>query len=366
MEVNIKEAKKKGQSAGDRSQFGSVTDRVGWSRPIHQPFKDPYHLHHVPGPGHYTSQALQSTFPADPKKKDPQKALPSAQKKKLNGVHHPALVMALQEVNGPLQAFNSTEDRPCNRPSEQATPAPWQYDKEASRDFSMAAVLKEKSKVGKRGAFGTCADRFYGSPLAGREGLPDPGMDIDERPLGSTAEPRAMFQSQTPRFRKSGGPPEDSPSAPTVRVGAIDTPAPGAYDTMVEPSYRSPFRHPRQDHLSFGSCQTRFDGEGRDVFTNMGPSRENPAPGSYNAHLSGRKRTTGGAEAKALRQPLLVGCTTEQVGPGSYGAQMETPMLKKTFNVTTAVPTLPNSARLGRERFGSLGNFEADTSVPFM
>merc|ERR1712013_883262 len=105
--------------------------------------------------------------------------------------------MALQETTGPLEAFGSTDDRNCNKPTPQFTPAPWAYTREEARGQSMSSELREKRKLGRNGAFGTLADRFFGSPLAGREGLPDPGMDFDERySSGAYTEPRSMFISQ--------------------------------------------------------------------------------------------------------------------------------------------------------------------------
>jgi hypothetical protein len=339
LDQTAKASRNKGQQAGYRSQFGSVTERTGWARAVDQPFKDPYHLHNVPGPGHYAAHGK------DPRKKDAEKALPRNHTKQINGVHHPALVMALQDVQGPLQAFCSTDDRPCNRPLVQRTPAPWHYNKEEASGTSIQYTMKERAKIGKRGAFGTCADRFFNSPFAGKEGMPDPGMDMvmDEHGSGANAEPRSMFQSQTQRGQKPGTVAE-GPLAPTVQVGTFQTPAPGAYDIMNEPSYRSPFRHPRQEHLSFGSGQRRFEGS-RDLFQES--TSLNPAPGAYDPGLpESQRQVKGGAAVKALRRPLLVGCTTEQVGPGSYdGAQPYTAMLKKTFNVTTQAPVMPASAR---------------------
>merc|ERR1719277_1827581 len=116
------------QSARDRStqrsgatQFGSMTERTSTlNRQGDQPYKDPYSMRNVPGPGHY-SEPL-SAFPVDPRKKEAEKALPDAKKKKIHGVHHPSIVIALAEAQGPLQAFNSTDDRPCNKQADQRTP----------------------------------------------------------------------------------------------------------------------------------------------------------------------------------------------------------------------------------------------------
>jgi len=329
IERGAKSARDRTGSQTDRTRFGGMSERVGWSRPIYQPYKDPYFVHNVPGPGHYPGQ--KSTFPADPKAKDAEKVLPNAKKKRFHGVHHPTLIMALQEAQGPLQAFNSTDDRACNREVEQRAPAPWHYNKEEARSHSMQADLRERAKVGRKGVFGTCADRFYGSPLEGRSGLPDP-VSWDEKGSVAGAEPRCMFQSQSPRFHNAPGPRESN----ATKVGNSQTPAPGDYVVEREPSYRSPYRPPRQDHLSFGSSRQRFEG-GKDVFEGHTPGMPNPGPGEY---MESRQRNVPGAASyKAKRKPLTVGCTTEDVGPGSYKEDTSTHMLKKTFNVSTQLPT---------------------------
>mmetsp|Transcript_38180 Transcript_38180/g.109024 ORF Transcript_38180/g.109024 Transcript_38180/m.109024 type:complete len:647 (+) Transcript_38180:106-2046(+) len=321
----VKSARERTASVTDRTRFGGMSERTGWQRPLHQPYKDPYFMHVKPGPGSYPS--AMSDFPADPKKKEAEKAIPGARRRKLHGIHHPALIMALQEAPGPLQAFNSTDDRPCNKEAAQRTPAPWEYNKEEARSHSMMAALRERAKVGRRGVFGTCADRFYGSPLEGRSGLPEPGS-VEEKQGGANSEPRSVFQSQSPRFHAPAGPHESM----ATKLGQHQTPAPGDYFVENVPNYRSPYRIPRQDRLSFGSGQERFDSE-RDVFAGHMPGLPNPGPGDYPERP--RPTPRGVAAIRAKRKPLSVGCTAEGVGPGSYGEDISTHMLKKTHNVTT-------------------------------
>eukprot|EP00434_Breviolum_minutum_P023299 symbB.v1.2.020553.t1/scaffold1739.1/size103799/1 len=299
--------------------FGSLTERVGWSREVEHPYADSYNVTHVPGPGHYGDSVKES---ADREKVIPEK------RKKLYGVHHPTLVLALQETEGPLQAFNTSDDRPCNKDLEQWTPAPWQYMPESARGSSINSDLKERAKVGRRGVFGTCADRFYRSPLNAKEG---PENDWDGGKANMSKDPtspeaRSSFKSTSPRMRNAGAKEaswhrcavasnlevlylftrnvrlslivfsaylvhllRDSvrrglmlwPTGPTktpplpfflvvvlyfllpllfveiVTLGDIRTPAPGDYE-IKEPSYRSPYRIPRSEHLSFGSGKTRF------------------------------------------------------------------------------------------------------------
>eukprot|EP00434_Breviolum_minutum_P023300 symbB.v1.2.020553.t2/scaffold1739.1/size103799/1 len=177
--------------------FGSLTERVGWSREVEHPYADSYNVTHVPGPGHYGDSVKES---ADREKVIPEK------RKKLYGVHHPTLVLALQETEGPLQAFNTSDDRPCNKDLEQWTPAPWQYMPESARGSSINSDLKERAKVGRRGVFGTCADRFYRSPLNAKEG---PENDWDGGKANMSKDPtspeaRSSFKSTSPRMRNAG------------------------------------------------------------------------------------------------------------------------------------------------------------------
>ncbi|CAE8598527.1 unnamed protein product, partial [Polarella glacialis] len=312
---------------GDRYRFGSMTDRVGWTRDVNMPYTDAYHVANVPGPGHYSIPS--STFASDPKSDEAKHVLPGGAKKKFYGVHHPSIVLALQEAEGPLQAFNSTDDRPCNKPTEQTTPAPWQYRRDDSRGQSMSSDLKEKAKVGRKGVFGSCADRFHGSPLAGRDGLPDPNWDGSNMDDSGAPEMRSSFKSTAPRLVDISG-----SEAQVVKLGNQDTPAPGAYD-IKEPNYRSPFRVPRQDHLSFGSSKTRFVDGKQDVFQGHQMPLTNPSSGIYDPQKAGSGHVVGAPRLKDKRKPLHVGCTSEEVGPGTYFFENSGSLLKKSFNVST-------------------------------
>jgi len=318
---------------GDRHRFGSVTDRVGWARDVNQPFMDAYNIRNVPGPGHYPD--VNATFKDSKKKAEAEKVLPGAIKKKLHGVHHPTIILALQQSEAPLQAFNSTDDRPCNKDTEQSTPAPGQYVRENALGASMMSTLKERAKVGRKGIFGTCADRFFGSPLDGRKGLPDPSFDGAGQCMtdGHTGpDTKAPFTSGTSRIPDSAGPRE----AQATKVGGFQTPAPGSYN-VTEPTYQSPYRTPRQDHLSFGSARTRFT-EKQDLFSKFQLPASNPPPGIYDP--STPRRVKGTTQFNDCRKTPHVGCTSDKVGPGSYGedGHTHTTLNKRTFNVSTQAP----------------------------
>merc|ERR1719318_1160663 len=93
-------------------------------------------------------------------------------------------------------------------------------------------------------------------------------------------------------------------------------------------NYRSPFRHPRTAHLSFGSGRSRFSTRG--VFNGL-QHTVHPGPGEYAAHKHGKTKGAAKTHAKRMSGSTL-GSTTKNVGPGTY--ELCRSMMKKTFNVT--------------------------------
>lgn len=325
---SVEEAKINRGDAGMKSQFGSTVDRRGWSRPMNQPFTDPYHLK-VPGPGHYPDPKSSFRTPRS-RNGDPMEVV---ERKKFHGVHHPAQIMALQEMQGPLHAFHSTDIRACNRKLAQTTPAPGEHNNEDSLGFSITSVLKEKATVGKKGVFGTTAPRFDRSAFGSKSFSVDAGK-YDVADSGKSEEaPRSMFQSQSPRLRnQEGGGDGGFADTYAVKIGKRQGPGPADYITDKEVNYRSPFRHPRREHLSFGTGRPRFDA--KEIFHGQ-QYNLNPGPGDYNP--AKKKEVAGSARSRApraLAQPL--GCTGLDVGPGSY--ETTTTLLKKTYNVSTEQP----------------------------
>lgn len=320
------------EQAGVKSQFGSTVDRRGWSRPMNQPFTDPYHLK-VPGPGHYPDPKGAFITPRKASV-DPDQVV---DRKRFFGVHHPSQIMALQETQGPLHAFHSTDIRPCNRKVVQSTPAPGEYNNEDSLGFSITSVLKEKATVGKKGVFGSTAGRFdRSSVFSGRlDGSSVDAGKYDVADKGKSEEaPRSMFQSQSPRFRPGNDVKGDGGFGDTyaVPVGKRQGPGPADYINNKEVNYRSPFRHPRREHLSFGAGRQRFDA--KEIFCGQ-QYNLNPGPGDYNP--ARRRGFAGSANTKAGRAlAATVGCTGNDVGPGSYDTGGT--LLKKTFNVSTEQP----------------------------
>jgi hypothetical protein len=227
------------------------------------------------------------------------------------------------------------------KPGAQTTPSPAQYEIDRARGTSMVAMLREKGKVGRRGVFGTCQDRFQGSaftsPHVETAGVAwaSPRSCVEE-----AHETKSSLQSTVSRFQAPAGPRE--PHA--KRLGVTDTPAPGAYNT-TEPNYRSPFRQPKQDHISFGSSDNRFTG----AAANFGHAHKVSAdPGQYEPNYdSVKSRVTGGGQHASSRRAPIVGCTTESVGPGSYGDPVgeTSSLMKKSHNVTHEINPMPKSAR---------------------
>lgn len=294
--------------------FQSQVQRTGWNRSLEQPFKDSY-SQKVPGPGHYY------THDADP---------PEPKKKQVRGVHHPNQVVALNDVAGPLHAFNTTDIRPCNKDIVgKDTPAPGQYNIEMANGHTISAALQEKALVGKKGVFGTTTDRFFrsqfdSSSLApGADGVDGRNYDPGNRSSSKeeTTPRRSMaFKSTTRRF--SNDPPKAGQAAKQ------ETPAPTHYDPNTEINYRSPFRTPRVEHLSFGTGSTRFNP--KEVFQGIQHDMR-PGPGEYSARSS--RKVPGSARSRAKRTLAgSIGCTSHDIGPGSY--ETTSTMLKKSFNVT--------------------------------
>merc|ERR1712107_149088 len=89
------------------------------------------------------------------------------------------------------------------------------------------------------------------------------------------------------------------------------------YDTQKVPNFRSPYRTPRIDHVSFGSCKGRFNDK-TDLFGRHEYSHVSPGPGRYDP--PGRSRVLGAALSESGRMQMPRTSTAEHVGPGSYGS----------------------------------------------
>jgi hypothetical protein len=135
--------------------------------------------------------------------------------------------------------------------------------------------------------------------------------------------PKSMFQSAIPRFKPEKGARE------VYVVGQNKVPGPTSYENNKTVNYRSPFRHPRTEHLSFTSGKSRFDD--KEIFHGQ-KYNFNPGPGDYET-LKRSKSLPGAASTRSRRLHEASCGTRKDVGPGTYN--IEGTMLKKTFNVTT-------------------------------
>jgi len=291
--------------------------RDDWARSQALPYTDPYRLK-VPGPGTYGEKQPLHFTPRGER-----------EKRKVYGLHHPSQIMAMNDVSGPMHAFNSTDIRPCNKRMEHDTPAPGMYQNDGTLEYTIASRVKERAQVGKKGAFGSTTDRFFRSPLGAKKQV-DAGQ-YEAATYGKHEEaPKSMFTSTSNRFKGTHGA-ADPPGM--VKVDKHVTPGPQAYDVDKEVNYRSPYRQPRSEHLSFGSGKNRFDG--REVFHGH-KLNANPGPGEYTAREMARRKQRVGKSLRFQRKVgdyAKLGCTTESVGPGTY--DYEGGMLKRSFNVTT-------------------------------
>lgn len=292
-----------GEGAGAEHTFQSQVERIGWYRSLQHPFTEAF-SQVVPGPGHYHSAG-------------------EVDQKKIHRVHNPTAITALNDAEGPHHAFNTKDVRSCNKDSaKEDVPPPGHYNLEMTGS-TLASVLQGKALIGKKGVFGSTADRFFRSAfdiaLVSSTGKED-FRDYD--PVSTTREPsrRSMFQSGLKRFA------DDRPKTGSL---PIETPGPTHYTPETDINYRSPFRHPRHEHLSFGSGTTRFNPN--EII--QGIQHElRPGPGEYES-LDNRRIATACGGARSKRKLTgCVGSTTTGVGPGTY--EIGGTMLKKSFNVT--------------------------------
>lgn len=282
-----------------------------------QPFTHPDYVRHVPGPGHYPDKG---GFVKQPTRRARSTSSPH-QLKKFHAVHQPHQVASLQHNDGLLlTGFSSSNVRDCNRaPKMSDTADPGQYDIEEVESQSLVAGLKQSAKVGKKGIFGSAADRFYGFALGGVEtGGPDPGHYQDQKDYKPSFSGSAKMNSSSTRLPKE----RLTPRA-----------CPGTYEAFDKVNYRSQFRKPKIKHLSFGSSSTRWNP--KETF--IGQSfTELPGPGEYDpslakGHVKGHFKSTvsRGMEAPAPGS----GPQWKSLGPGQYQVHGST-LLRKTFNVT--------------------------------
>ncbi|CAD7947758.1 unnamed protein product [Amoebophrya sp. A25] len=310
--------------------------------------------------------------------------------KKFAGVHNPAVIMALQEMEGvPLSAFTSSDVRSCNRERRaDGAPPPGNYYNDMDKLYgSITNRVEQKSAVGRLGVFGSRAERFPtkrdeggGLPELEEEHQPGSARKSGGGPLGggsgtsaSASASKAGISTDDSLFRSSSfttdqeeasktvpkkpmkGPgrrPEEATTC-TVADGGLgataetaakaaakeriaaareargQAPGPGTYVPNLNPSYRNPYRPARQEHVSFGSSADRMHGP-------QPPAK--PSPADYTPVLAGsiadltRRPLKPGAPKSTGRSLKPKAPGGEAPGPGSY--DLSKGLLKKSYNTT--------------------------------
>jgi len=292
------------------SQYRSSTTRDGWWRPVSIPFTDPDSIKN-PGPGHYPSS---SSFKRERSRRA--RSVRQGERKKFVGVHMPHTMKSLEQTDGAVVAgFNSSQPRLPESRKEQAADQ-CTYDRDGALGQSISANLREPAKVGLHGAFGMPKDsnRFgHNSPLHGTAGLGEPALLHADIVKGWGDAAGGSFRSGLPRL------PDD------ISQDRAPKPGPGEYAPITKPNYRSGFRKPKIEHVSFGTCSQRFGSD----------ETQAPPPGAYDARLvAGNQR--GGCKSSEDRgldpKTALKKDSRSGLDPGTYN--VATDLIRKTFNVT--------------------------------
>merc|ERR1740121_600422 len=299
----------------------SDTHRTGWYRPaLTQPYSDPDFIF-FPGPGYYPKQ---QSFSGEKMKRARNSRAQANQLRKFHAVHAPHQQIALRDTDGAMLAgFDATEQRGCLVPLREVGVGPGQYSNDESLGQSMQAKLKKRGAVGRRGVFGTCQDRFHGFAAGALDFTGEPGAAPSGPTLlaspGAGAPSKMSFKSGVPK-----NPRDLAVEDPSLK------PAPGNYEAFDGVNYRSKFRRPRTDHLSFGSSTSRF--RPKETFA------EPPGPGEYEP--KSLQSNVGGAAKittdRKLDQPPPGhpdGPGGDSLGPGKYNVDTST-LLRKTFNAS--------------------------------
>lgn len=242
-------------------------------------------------------------------------------------MHQPAQLTALRVTDGQqLCGFASTDERPVLKQDLQTTPSPGAY----AISRTLASDVKDREPIGRKGIFGTTADKAHGWALAAHEGGGEPaGYRPRRKTQVSQAKTYSPFVSEAPRFA------DERPVGDPV-VDWHGTPSPGDYESTTIPNYRSPFRQAKTHHLSFGVCTSRFD-----YTPSNSAEHSHPGPGAYSPV---KKTARAKGAAKSTTDRKLAAHSLERMkppdrnagitGPGSYNVVGT--MLPITFNVSAA------------------------------
>lgn len=281
----------------------STTERPGTHRLMEQPFTDSDSFRMSLGPGHYP---IAGMGPSGSHRRS--RSVSGVLGTTFHAVHTPHQMKALADSDGaPVCGFKASKVRDCNRPMLKDAGGPGQYNHHEAMGQCFASTLKEKKKIGKNGAFGSQADRFFGS-AASPASVGMPGPDSYTLPAKSSVPNPSGFKDTSERtsWASSSGP------------------GPGTYEAFNSVDYKSKYKKNRTEHLCFGA------GGVRKTFTDDASGSAVPGPGHYAPGRMHAPRVVGAAvssEAKGLPVGQAGG-----LGPGHY--EVSGSMLRDTFNAT--------------------------------
>lgn len=338
---------KDGRPQKGNAGLASAVSRDGWWRPLEEPFTDSDAVGgRVPDPGTYYQHKLLG--PAKRARSSRSNELQDFQR--YHGVHAPSLIMSLKKTDAALNAsFYNTAQRDCLKEDKPTGAGPGTYDPNASMGQSIAAGMKEKTRIGAGGAFGSTktGNRFAQGMLdkctknAGPDAVGEyefgSSVDVDNDPAGMA------FRSGTPQL------------APDYTVDRIPKPGPGEYSPRLRNTWslkeaeadlqllypdaprdpaatrrRNKFRQPRKDHLCFGSAKKRFEADAMET--------DKPPPGEYDVRkpLGDARKAPRFPGTKRNLEPKakweLEQDPDSVRGPGMY--QLPGAMKVNTFNIS--------------------------------
>ncbi|CAM9212731.1 unnamed protein product, partial [Hapterophycus canaliculatus] len=292
-------------SVGNVPNFSSCAQRGAWLRSDECPYSEP-ESGNIPGPGAYCSLQDNSSFNKT----------------------------AARTLTDETIGFSSTGRRtvPGLDSQSAAMPGPGQYDVDV---HSIAGALKHRSRIGRKGVFGSSGERFRIRNQTGGNVHKSPMQLWDQAKvlkrvvvLRPAPKSSSCFKSETGRFRSQSASAMSS-ATPYVRKDS--------FDDIVE-------RGAKTKSKPFLSTTDRREGGAFEV-VEMGST--SPGPGAYNLVIS--KTAVAAPRSRVQARPRLpqgprfeMSLCESNVGPGSHDISRS--LIKKTFNVTFGGACCPAGA----------------------
>lgn len=295
--------------------FRSESSRNGLFRSQDLPFSDPDQLDPTqPGPGHYPPKSAFA-FGIHRRARSTDDVLPY--NTKYHAVHNPSTISSLRNSGGaPTCGFSSSELKDAHRPIVKGGSPMYSVDDSMG---SIAANLRQKKAIGRKGIFGSIADRSVGSPTQ-----PHKESEYQPCPMHYQENLKSPVRRVTRSGFRSGV--ERIPADPTLDKNP--SPDPGHYDVLKKANYSSKFRKPQREHISFGGGSGRW--ESKDVVGSTNSREMRPGPGEYEPGIQG-KNFGGIAMSTVARLP---GKDVEDLAFGNYDVRKS--MVLGSFNVAGA------------------------------